>query len=179
MVCSEWDIGPIGEQLIAKDEVVLDVSSFKNHPDFSLGQGLSHDISVHSVIDSKLSQPGILRRRKLYPACLPSILHKSKDGLFAGWREPADLGEFYIENAPDDLINTVDQHREKELILRRTRVKNTTCKDPEWMKMDTYYPKGKLIHILISNHKCMSKVHFMHRILPWHLVLTQEIRVVG
>ena len=112
---------------------------------------------MYNVNDSKLSQPGVLQRRKLYPACLPSILHKSNDGLFAGWRDPADLGEYYSENSPGDLINTVDQYREEQLILRHIRVKNTTCKDPKWMMTDTYYPKGIHTYILISNQIHKSK----------------------
>ena len=54
-----------------------------------------HDISVYFVNDTKLTKPGALERGKLYPACLPSILHKDDRGIFADWRDPADLGEFY------------------------------------------------------------------------------------
>ena len=102
------------------------------------------DVSIYFVNDSKLSEPGVLQRRKLYPACLPSILHKNNDGLFAGWRDPIDMGRYYKENFHLEAIKTVDQYREEQLVLRHIRVKNITCKDPEWMKTNTYYPKGKL-----------------------------------
>ena len=104
-----------------------------------------HDISVYFVNDSKLAEPGVLQRRKLYPACLPSILHKDECGIFAGWRAPANIREFYPEN--DDLYifrnisETVDSYRQKQLILRHIGVKNATCKDPQWMNTNTFYPE--------------------------------------
>lgn len=105
-----------------------------------------HDIAVYYVNDSKLHEPGVIKRRKLYPACLPSILPKDQNGIFAGWRDPSDLGEYYEENVLADLqLNTVDQYRGEQLILRHVGLKNTTCKDPEWMKTDTFYPKGKKV----------------------------------
>ena len=53
------------------------------------------------------------------------------------------MGRYYKENFRLEAIETVDQYREEQLILRHIRVKNITCKDPEWMKTNTYYPKGK------------------------------------
>ena len=94
--------------------------------------------------DSKLHVPGVLKRHKLYPACLPSILPKSQGGIFAGWRDPSDLGEYYTENSPiNNTLETVDSYREEELILRHIGLMNTTCEDPDWMKTNTFYPKGR------------------------------------
>ena len=84
----------------------------------------------------------MLERGKLYPACLPSILHKDDRGIFAGWRDPADLGEYYPENDLFNLNSSLDVYRQEELILRHIGVRNTTCKDPEWMNSNTYYPAG-------------------------------------
>jgi hypothetical protein len=100
-----------------------------------------HDISVYFVNDSKLAEPGVLQRRKLYPACLPSILHKEKRGIFAGWQDPANIGEFYPENNAL-FLETVDSFRQQNLILRHIGVKNVTCRDPQWMNTNTFYPEG-------------------------------------
>ena len=92
------------------------------------------------VNNSKLAEPGVLQRRKLYPACLPSILHKDENGILAGWRDPAGLGEYYPENLNGG-AETVDNYRKQELILKHIGVKNSTCKDPQWMKSNTFYPQ--------------------------------------
>ena len=38
-MCSEWDIGHVGEQLSVENEVVLDVLRFLNHPKFDINIG--------------------------------------------------------------------------------------------------------------------------------------------
>ena len=107
-----------------------------------------HDLAVYYVNDSKLAEPGVLQRRKLYPACLPSILHKNQRAIFAGWKDPADLGEYYPENFQQSNVSkTVDSYREQQLILRHLGLVNTTCKDPQWMNPNTFYPEG-LSHIV-------------------------------
>ena len=39
VVCSEWDIGPVSEQLSTEDEIILEVIGFKNHPNFDINVG--------------------------------------------------------------------------------------------------------------------------------------------
>ena len=101
-----------------------------------------HDISVYYINDTKLATPGTLERRKLYPACLPSVLHKDDRGIFAAWKDPADLGEYYPENDIYSLNSSVDAYRQEQLILRHIGVRNITCQDPQWMNSNTYYPRG-------------------------------------
>ena len=39
IVCSEWDIGHVSEILSLEDELVLEVTGYKNHPDFDINVG--------------------------------------------------------------------------------------------------------------------------------------------
>ena len=65
---------------------------------------------------------------------------------FKGWRDPLDLGALYdypIFNV------TVDSYRTQN-ILRHIEIENVTCKDPEWMGSDSFYPKGTIMFNTIS-----------------------------
>ena len=105
------------------------------------------DIAVYFVNDSRLSEPGVLQRGKLYPACLPARLHKNQRGILAGWNDPSNLGNYYSER-PEFVENnfqpnfTVDTYRERETILKHIRLDNTSCKDPQWMNSNSFYPEG-------------------------------------
>ena len=83
-----------------------------------------------------------MKRGQLWPACLPSILHKGDRGILAGWKDPLNLGYYYQENDPDINTYTVDRYRTEQLILKHVGVQNTTCRDPEWMGSNTFYPEG-------------------------------------
>ena len=166
IVCSEWDIGPVSERLSLEDEVVLEVTGYINHPEFNISIGPigftdyliefhniyvfqfagGHDIGIYFVDDTKLAKPGVLQRRKLYPACLPSILHKDRDGrgILAGWSNPYNIGQYYPENYEQN-TQTVDKYRQQELILKHIGVRNATCRDPQWMNTNTFYPRGLVL----------------------------------
>ena len=101
-----------------------------------------NDIAVYFVNDSKLKQPGVINKEKLYPACLPSKVHKNNRGILAGWKEPNNIGYWYPENGVQSENLKVEHYREQETILKHVRLDNTTCKDPDWMESNTFYPKG-------------------------------------
>ena len=83
-----------------------------------------------------------MKRGQLWPACLPSILHKGDRGILAGWADPDNLGKYYPENRPLNSKLTVNDYRTRNLILKHVGVQNTTCRDPEWMGSNTFYPEG-------------------------------------
>ena len=66
--------------------MVLDVTGFTNHPNFNISTGPigGYDISTYKVDDTPLQEEGVVAPSKVYPACLPSKLHKSDHGIFAG-----------------------------------------------------------------------------------------------
>ena len=76
----------VSERFTPEDEVVLTVLKYTNHPLFNITEGPigGHDIAVFEVDEEPLKAPGAVQKGKLYPACLPSKAHKSKQGIFAG-----------------------------------------------------------------------------------------------
>ena len=76
----------VSERFTPEEEVVLPVLNYTNHPLFNITEGPigGHDIGVYFVDDEILRKPGVIKKGKLYPACLPSKAHKSKRGIFAG-----------------------------------------------------------------------------------------------
>ena len=76
----------VSERFTPEEEVVLTVLNYTNHPLFNITEGPigGHDIGIYFVDDEILRKPGVIRKGKLYPACLPSKAHKSNRGIFAG-----------------------------------------------------------------------------------------------
>ena len=76
----------IEERFSPEKEVILDVVSYNNHPQFNITVGPigGFDIATYNVNDTPLLQEGVVAHGKVYPACLPSKLHKSNRGIFAG-----------------------------------------------------------------------------------------------
>ena len=146
-MCGEWDIGPISERLSLESEVVLQVISYTNHPQFDIKRGVieGSDISVYFVDDEPLTKEGVLEKGRLYPACLPTKAHLNNRGILAGWADPLDIGIFYPENHPGGsafLQEDINEYREKHLIMKHVEIKVGGCQDPSWMGSQTFYPKG-------------------------------------
>ena len=76
----------VGERYTPEDELVIDVLNYTNHPMFNISAGPigGGDLAVYYVDEEPPRKPGAVQKGKLYPACLPSKLHKSQIGLFAG-----------------------------------------------------------------------------------------------
>ena len=57
-----------------------------SYPQFNITVGPigGFDIATYTVNDTLLHQEGVVAPGKVYPACLPSKLHKSSRGIFAG-----------------------------------------------------------------------------------------------
>ena len=147
IVCGEWDIGPVSENLSLENEVVLEVRKIINHPDFDVRKGLTNgaDISVYFVDDSPLKLDGVIDKKKIYPACLPTRAHLNKRGILAGWADPLEFGIFYPENSPggsSTAEENINEYREKHLIMKHVELEVGECKDPEWMGSNSYHPKG-------------------------------------
>ena len=182
-MCGEWDIGPISERLSVESEVVLQVISYTNHPQFDIQKGVieGSDISVYFVDDGPLKKEGIVKKGQLYPACLPSKAHKNRRGIFAGWSDPLDIGIFYTEHNPGgdgSRQENIDEYREKQLILKHVELEAGKCRDPEWMSSKTYYPKG-IKRVYDRIYEKTSKVQFVGLILQGDLALIQVILEVG
>ena len=86
IVCGDWDISFVSENLTPEVEVVLTVLGYTNHPDWSVEAGPlgGADIAVYQVDPAPLEQPGVLQPGKVWPACLPSRAHASVTGVFTG-----------------------------------------------------------------------------------------------
>ena len=146
-MCGEWDIGPIGERLSVETEVVLQVLNYTNHPQFDIKKGViaGSDISVYFVDDEPLKKEGVVKKGKLFPACLPTKAHLNKRGILAGWSDPLDIGIFYPEHHPGGSSRrqeNINEYREKHLIMKHVEIEVGKCHDPGWMDSQTYYPEG-------------------------------------
>ena len=86
IVCGDWDISFVSENLTPEVEVVLTVLGYTNHPDWSVEAGPlgGADIAVYQVDPAPLEEEGVLQPGRVWPACLPSRAHSSGTGVFAG-----------------------------------------------------------------------------------------------
>ena len=141
----------VSEIFTPEEEVVLTVLNYTNHPLYNMTEGPieGHDIAVYVVDEEPLNKPGTIQHGKLYPACLPSTAHTNSRGIFAGWKNPIDIGSIFYENSGIQHAS-VDQHRTAHF-LRHVEVENVTCQDPVWMQSDSYYPKGTFFEFQIPN----------------------------
>ena len=80
--------------------IILSIVELRRHPDFniSLGEGQSqfvvNDIAVVLVDDNSLEN--VADNVKLYPACLPGSMGRTKNAIHSGWSTPPS--EDYIKN---------------------------------------------------------------------------------
>ena len=75
----------VSERFTPEEEVVLTVQNYKNHPQFNVKMGPigGSDVALLYLDEAPLKKPGIIKKGRLYPACLPTKANK-KRGIFAG-----------------------------------------------------------------------------------------------
>ena len=134
--------------------MVLPINKFINHPSYKDGPGEGYDISLYFVGDAKLKKQGVVKEGVLYPACLPQNgdLLVGNKGIFASWKYPLPLHIYYKFG----FERTVKRYRNDELVLRHTRMDIVECKDPNWMKSNTFYPRAVLCGIDPSCESCLD-----------------------
>lgn len=144
VVCGSKSIAEVPEQLTVQKEVVLNVLSFTNHPEYDLSKGPvgGYDIAVYKVDDSPLQAKGVVSLASgIWPACFPKETYvKGVPGVVSGWRDPIPSYFGYNNNE-----QTSAAYRLENLELKQARMElMEECMDPEWMKIanSTYYPQG-------------------------------------
>ena len=145
VVCGSRSIADeVPEQLTVENEVVLNVVSFTNHPQYdpSLGPIGGFDLAVYKVEDSPLQAPDVVSYDSgIWPACFPKEAYVEKvPGVVAGWRDPTPTFFSY-----DDAEQNANGYRLRNLELNQARMEvMKECKDPDWMKIQnsSYYPQG-------------------------------------
>jgi len=106
-----------------------------------------------------LKQDGVIDKKKIYPACLPTRAHLNKRGILAGWADPLEFGFFYPENSPggsSTVEENINEYREKHLIMKHIELEVGKCKDPEWMGSSSYHPKGTICGFDPSRGSCFD-----------------------
>ena len=157
IVCRVHNVGPVPESVTKQEEeIVLTVTGFANHPEYEVGEKGSrrfrdgpykgYDISVYHVDDRNLR----LEEGKLWPACLPRLnLNDLDQAFFAGWKDQEPL------YALDDDVK-VSAITDNDYLPRRVQVRRMTCKDPDWMKSETFYPARTLCYRDPSQGSCFQ-----------------------
>ena len=86
----------------------------------------------------------------LYPACLPreNEQYGSERGIFAAWNDPEPV---YRVNGDA----TLQEYEQIYFYPRQVVMEEVECKDPEWMKSETYYPPGTDCYIDPSLASCV------------------------
>jgi hypothetical protein len=144
IVCGEHDIDDVPEAISLEVEVVLDVLEFSNHPKYSQTDGPihGHDIAVYHVNDTELQ--GMVKPGFIYPACLPrptSLEYNlTTPVILAAWRDPKPK---YFSEINTRRNENAFRYKSQNLLLRHARFTEANCKDPDWMKSNTYYPPSK------------------------------------
>ena len=157
MVCGTRSIARVPEELTADTEVVMDVLSFVNHPQYNQSEGPigGYDLAVYKVDDSPLRPPGVVSYNSgIWPACFPKEEYvPDVPGVVAAWRDPTP--NFYSYN---DAEETAQGYRLRNLELKQARMElMEKCKDPEWMGLanqSSHYPQGVLCARDISASSC-------------------------
>ena len=148
VVCGTRSIARVPEELTAENEVVMDVMSFVNHPQYNQSEGPigGYDLAVYKVDDSPLQAPGVVSFSSgIWPACFPKDSYVADvPGVVSGWRDPTP--NFYSYN---DAEETANAYRLRNLELKQARMElMEQCKDPDWMGVanhqSTFYPQGVL-----------------------------------
>ena len=144
IVCGEHNIDVVPEAISLEVEVVLNVLKFTNHPKYSQENGPinGYDISVYHVDDTELrAEPGVI-----YPACLPrpsslDPYNKTNPIILAAWRDPKP--KYFCETRNRRRNEDAFRYKNQNLLLRHARFTEASCKDPDWMNSNTYYPPSK------------------------------------
>ena len=99
-----------------------------------------------------------MQRGVLWPACLPSTIHKGTRGIFAGWSAPLDLAAYYgnQQRNYNALFYTVAQYMQENFILHHIEVEKVQCNDPSWMKSNSPYPAGTICARDPSQQSCFD-----------------------
>ena len=147
IICGENNIDVKPEAFSAENEIVLKIKRIIIHPDYiasgrdnrtlDAGPIDGSDIAVYHVDDSPLYKDGvsILKPKELFPACLPKQEYSSNKGIFAGWLDP----EPYYRVSPTENLGT---YRRTYLQTKQVLVEEVLCRDPPWMRSNTFYPAG-------------------------------------
>jgi len=145
IVCGEHNIDVKPEKYSTEEEIVLTITEIINHPNYepdtirdgvkldSKGPYAGSDIAVYRVDDEPLKTK--MARKVLWPACLPKEKYTTQRGIFAGWLDP----EPYYRIDEDRDLKT---YRNNYLFTKQLQVEEVLCRDPPWMKSNTYYPPG-------------------------------------
>ena len=155
VVCGEFSIEEAPEQLTPEEEVVMEVSSFTNHPLYDPAKGPigGYDLAIFKVKDSPLRQYGAMSRRGIWPACFPKKSYMEAPSILAGWKDPRPS---FLSYADDEEIARVYSLR--NLQQRQTRMKlKAKCQDPKWMniKEGSFYPAGTICAKDPSSSSCL------------------------
>ena len=162
MVCGSRSIAEVPEQLTVENEVVLNVVSFTNHPQYDPAKGPvgGYDLAVYKVDDSPLQGAGVVSLNSgIWPVCFPKSdysMAMEVPGVVAGWRDPTPT--FFSYN---DAEQTAIGYKLKNLELKQTRMEvMDECKDPAWMEMDensSFFPRGV---VCAQDPSASSCLHF-------------------
>ena len=158
MVCGSKSIAEVPEQLTVQKEVVLNVLSFTNHPQYDSSKGPvgGYDIAVYKVDDSPLQAKGVVSLASgIWPACLPKETYlEGVPGVVAGWRDPIPNYFGFTDNE-----QTAEAYRLVNLELRQARMElMDECRDPDWMEItnSTFYPQGVICARDPSASSCLQ-----------------------
>ena len=131
IVCNEYSLLIQPEANSEEEEVVLYLDRITNHPSYSPGTPADTganmkgpyaggDIAVyHLKSDSKQKLKAAMRKKKLWPACLPKKSYTEKRGIFGGW---LDQEPFY-RLTTDSLL----AYEKKFLTLKAVMVSMQKC----------------------------------------------------
>jgi hypothetical protein len=157
VVCGSNSIGEVPELLSIEDEVILDVVSFNNHPEYeaTLGPIEGFDLAIYKVDDTPLRGPGVVSRTAIWPACFPKKSYlEDEPGLLAGWRDPTPL---YLGYNNEE--RNANGYRLKNLEMKQVRMEQMSkCRDPAWMEIPhgSYHPAGVLCAQDPSAASCLT-----------------------
>ena len=158
IVCGEHSLEEQPEKFSIETEIILDIQEIVNHEGYSPGEPgerkgpyLGKDIAVYKVNSSKFydekGEPR-LKRKELYPACLPKPTYSSEKGIFAAWVDPEPI---YRVNDR----KRIRQYTQNYLYPRQVQMEEVECKDPAWMNSSTYYPPGTVCYRDPSTASCV------------------------
>ena len=128
IVCSEYSLAILPEQVSPEEELVLQIEQVTNFPGYEqgmegdVGENLKGpyaggDIAVyHLTSESKRKALKRMKEKTLSPACLPQKEYKSEKGLFAGW---LDHEPFYRVGTGD-----IQALEEEYLTVKRVQVRS-------------------------------------------------------
>ena len=119
---------------------LLSILKIINHEkyDQSIGPIGGYDVSVYVVNDTNFK----MNPDFVWPACLPQPQETyipGNRGILSGWIEP-------IPTYVYDSYKTISSYVNDNLRERQALYEMVNCKDPKWMKSNTYYPPGTVCY---------------------------------